>query len=259
MYQGEASLHVIARRAADATGAVVAAEVAALRDRFSAADPDRHVFRTMTTYPTTGRSPVFGMIAPFVFPLLGLVTLALLVACFNLANLPLARSSGRGQEFGVRLALGAGRGRLVRQLVTECLLLTLVGAGAGLVLARWAAGLLLAIDLPTPGVSAVTLTVDVRFDWRVFAFATTPAALAVLTFGLVPVWQTTRAESHPTVRRQAVPPTWRRLSRTRALLITAQLAVSVVLLTATGFCCRAGEMRPRRTSGSTRRRCWPSP
>ena len=232
---GEASLHVIARRAADATGAAVAAEVAALRDRFSAADPDRHFFRTMTTYPTTGRSPVFGMIAPFVFPLLGLVTLALLVACFNLASLLLARLSGRGQEIGVRLALGAGRGRLVRQLVTESLLLTLVGAGAGLVLARWAAGLLLAIDLPIPGLSAVTLTVDVRFDWRVFAFATTTAALAVLTFGLVPAWQTTRAASHPTVRRQAVPLTGRRLSRTRALLITAQLALSLVLLTATGL------------------------
>ena len=232
---GEDSLHVIARRAADATGAAVAAEVATLRDRFSAADPDRHFFPTMTTYPTTGRSPVFGMIAPFVFPLLGLVTLALLVACFNLASLLLARSTARGQEMGVRLALGAGQGRLVRQLVTESLLLTLVGAGAGLVLARWAAALLLAIDLPIPGLSAVPLMVDVRFDWRVFAFATTTAALAVLTFGLVPAWQTTRAASHPTVRRQAVPLTGRRLSRTRALLITAQLALSVVLLTAAGL------------------------
>ena len=173
---------------------------------------------------------MFGAIAPFVFPLLGLVTLALLVACFNLASLLLARSSARGQEIGVRLALGAGRGRLVRQLATESLLLTLVGAGAGLVLARWAAGLLVAIDLPISELAA--LTVDVRFDWRVFAFATTTAALAVLTFGLVPAWQTTRAASRPTVRRQAVPLTSRPVSRTRALLITAQLALSVVLLTA---------------------------
>ena len=229
----EHSLHVIARRAADATGAAVAAEVAALRDRFSAAEPDRHFFRTMTTYPTTGRSPVFGAIAPFVFPLLGLVTLALLAACFNLASLLLARSTARGQEIGVRLALGAGRGRLVRQLVTESLLLTLVGAGAGLVLARWAAGLVVAIDPPVPGLDA--LAVDVRFDWRVFAFATTTAALAVLTFGLVPAWQTTREAAGPTVRRLAAPLTWRPLSRTRALLITAQLALSVVLLTAAGL------------------------
>ena len=126
---GEASLHVIARRAPDASGAAVAAEVATLRDRFSAADPDRHFFSTMTTYPTTGRSPAFGAVASFVFPLLGLVTLALLAACFNLASLLLARSTARGQEIGVRLALGAGRGRVVRQLVTESLLLTLVGDG----------------------------------------------------------------------------------------------------------------------------------
>ena len=117
--------------------------------------------------------------------------------------------------------------------MTESLLLTLVGAGAGLVLARWAAGLVVAIDPPVPGLDA--LAVDVRFDWRVFAFATTTAALAVLTFGLVPAWQTTREASGPTVRRLAAPLTWRPLSRTRALLITAQLALSVVLLTAAGL------------------------
>ena len=230
---GEASLHVIARRAPDASGAAVAAEVAALRDRFSAADPDRHFFATMTTYPTTGRSPAFGAVASFVFPLLGLVTLALLAACFNLASLLLARSTARGQEIGVRLALGAGRGRVVRQLVTESLLLTLIGAGAGLVLARWSAGLLVAVDPPVPGVDA--LAVDVGFDWRVFAFAATTAGLAVLTFGLVPAWQTTRAASRPTVGREAAPLTGRPLSRARALLITAQLALSVVLLTAAGL------------------------
>lgn len=230
---GEASLHVIARRAPDASGAAVAAEVATLRDRFSAADPDRHFFGTMTTYPTTGRSPAFGAVAPFVFPLLGLVTLALLAACFNLASLLLARSTARGQEIGVRLALGAGRGRVVRQLVTESLLLTLVGAGTGLVLARWAAGLLVAFDPPVPGVDA--LAVDVGFDWRVFAFAAATAGLAVLTFGLVPAWQTTRAASRPTARREAAPLTGRPLSRARALLITTQLALSVVLLTAAGL------------------------
>ena len=230
---GEDSLHVIARRTADASDAAVAAEVATLRDRFSAADPDRHIFRTMTTYPTTGRSPAFGAIARFVFPLLGLVTLALLAACFNLASLLLARSTARGQEIGVRLALGAGRGRVVRQLVTESLLLTLIGTGAGLVMARWAVGLLLAIDPPVPGVEA--LAVDVGFDWRVFAFAATTAGLAGLTFGLVPAWQTTRAASRPTAGRDAVPLTGRPLSRARALLVTAQLALSVVLLTAAGL------------------------
>ena len=86
--EGDApSLHVIGRMADAVTQAAVQAEVSTLRDRFSGTDPDRHFFEAMTAYPASGPSPVMGAIAPFVFPLLGLVTLALLVACFNLASL----------------------------------------------------------------------------------------------------------------------------------------------------------------------------
>ena len=132
----------------------------------------------MTAYPASGASPVMGgAIAPFVFPLLGLVTLALLMACFNLASLLLARSSARSHEVSVRLALGAGRGRLVRQLLTESVLLTLVGTAAGVMLARWGAGVLSAVELP---IFPVPLTLDVAVDWRVFLFAGGSAVMAVL-------------------------------------------------------------------------------
>ena len=148
-------------------------------------------------------------------------------------GLVLARSSARSHEVSVRLALGAGRGRLVRQLLTESVLLTLVGTAAGVMLARWGAGVLTAVELPIPELAAVTL--DVAVDWRVFLFAGGSAVVAVLTFGLTPVLQTTRVAAPLTLRREAPGLGGRRSSRTRAVLISAQLALSVVLLTATGL------------------------
>jgi predicted permease len=227
------SLHVIGRMSDGATARVVAAEVSTLRERFARTDPDRHVFETMTVIPASGQPPVMGAVAPFVFPLLGLVTLALLVACFNLASLLLARSSARGHEVGVRLALGAGRGRIVRQLLTESVLLTVVGAAVGLMLARWVSGVLSAVSLPLPELAAMTLDVDV--DWRVFLFASGSAVVAVLTFGVTPALQTTRVSAQQALGREASALGGRRSSRIRAVLISAQLALSVVLLTATGL------------------------
>ena len=110
------------------------------------------------------------------------VALVLLVACTNIANLLLARASARQREMAVRLTLGAGCVRLVRQLLTESLLLAGAGAAAGLVLSLWAAPLL--VSLVVPSDSSVQLPLGI--DWRVLSFIVAVCVATALLFGLVP-------------------------------------------------------------------------
>src|SRR5258708_28614000 len=119
--------------------------------------------------------------------LLGLAGFALLIACANLANLMLARGSGRVREFAVRLSLGATQSRLIWQLLWESLLLVLLGAASGLLLARFLGRSLIAL-LSTQGDS---LFVDLHPDWRVLGFTATLAAMTVLLFGLIPAFRAT--------------------------------------------------------------------
>jgi putative ABC transport system permease protein len=114
--------------------------------------------------------------------LLGIAGLVLLIACANLANLMLARASARGREIAVRMAIGASRGRLVRQLMTESLLISLLGATLGLLAAQALSRLLVSL-LSTAG---NTVFVNLDRDWRVLAFAGALALLTGLLFGLAP-------------------------------------------------------------------------
>jgi ABC-type antimicrobial peptide transport system permease subunit len=99
---------------------------------------------------------------------MSLAGLVLLIACANVANLILARANGRRKELAMRFALGASRGRMIRQLLTESVLLALCGGIAGLVFARWAAMALMSIRIPT---DLPLHLFDLRVDWRVFAFS----------------------------------------------------------------------------------------
>ena len=170
-----------------------------------------------------------GVLAAASTVLLGSAALVLLVVCANLANMVLSRAIGRQREMSIRLALGAGRGRLLRGLMAESLLLAAAGAGLGLLLSRWATALLLRALPPLP----FEIGLDVGADARVALFAVALAAGAALLFGLLPARQLARRDLAEELRAGA------RSSEGRAGawslrngLVVAQVAVSMVLLVA---------------------------
>jgi putative ABC transport system permease protein len=159
--------------------------------------------------------------------LLAIAALVLLIACANLANLMLARASAREREVGVRLALGASRARLLRQMLIESLLLSAVGALCGAVLAQLLSRFLLAF-LSTQG---SPLFMDLRADWRVFAFTAALAVLTCVLFGLTPALRTTRIAPVSVLKSAGRGMTsGRERFGLRRLLVVSQVALSLTLL-----------------------------
>lgn len=168
--------------------------------------------------------------------LMAMVGLVVLIACANVANLLLARASSRQKEIAVRLALGAGPGRIVRQLLVESLLFSLLGAAAGLVIASWTTGLLLRA-LPFEGVAG---SLSAEPDLRVAAFALGLALVTTLLVGLVPALQATRPALAPTLKDQAGSlATAGAPLRFRKGLVVAQVALSALLLVGAGLFTRS--------------------
>ena len=168
-------------------------------------------------------------------PALLVVVLVLVIACANLANLMLARALVRQREIGVRLAMGASRGRLVRQLLTESLLIALAGAALGLVLSRWTVSTVSREFLSAVPASYGTVALDLSLSWRVVACTIALAGIAVLSFGLAPAWQVTSQSLTVALKGEDTALGTRiRRSRFRDALIAAQVAGSLVLLVASG-------------------------
>jgi len=166
--------------------------------------------------------------------LMGVVGLVLLLCCANVANLLLARGAGRTREFAVRRSLGAGRGRLIRQLLTESAILGLLGGGAGLLLAGWAVRLFPALLPPLP----VPLQFDVSPDWRVLAFTAGASLVTALLFGLAPALRASRADVASSLKESRPTGTGRRVTLQNGLVV-AQVAVSMVLLVGAGLFLRS--------------------
>ena len=168
-------------------------------------------------------------LAPVGAVLLGAVALVLLVACANLANMMLARASTRGREMAVRLAIGASPGRVVRQLLTESMILALAGAAAALALSYWLAGVIARFQPPLP----IEVRLDITPDWRVMLFTLGAAGITGMAFGLVPALRASRPDLIATLRGMADGAGGRgRRFGLRNVLVVVQVAISVVLMVA---------------------------
>jgi predicted permease len=175
--------------------------------------------------------PLIGNLRTQIWVLFGAVSCFLFMACANVAGLLQARATSRTVEIAVRSAIGAARRRIVRQLLTESLLLAVVGSALGLVLAYWALKGLLAVDtLLIPAWASVTM------DGRVLAFALLLAVLTTLLFGLIPAWEASRANLADSLKAGArLAGGDRRHTRIRSALVVVQITATVILLVGAGL------------------------
>jgi predicted permease len=205
-------------------------DMARVNRGLAAAYPD--VDTNIKTKITPLKEVLVGEVRPALLVLLGAVFFVLLIACVNVANLMLARSTARGREFAVRIALGAGQGRLIRQLLTESVVLSLIGGALGLMLAHWGTRLALRL-LP----QALPRSEAIGLDARVLLFTVLASAFAGILFGLAPALKTSQTRVSTTLNE-----TGRSVasSKTRAqsALVVVEMAMALVLLIGAGLMVR---------------------
>jgi putative ABC transport system permease protein len=210
----------------DAARADLTAVAASLAREF----PQSNARRTLRIQPL--HDDVVGDVRGALLLLLGAVGLVLLIACANVASLLLARASGRQRELAVRAALGASRGRLVRQLVAESLVLGAAGGVAGVIVGTWAVALLVNV-LP----EGIPRAEQIGLDARVAAIAVLLSLVSALLFGLVPAWQASRADASAVLHEAGTrgSTAGRGRARTRASVVVVEIALTLVLLVAAGL------------------------
>ncbi len=182
-----------------------------------------------------GRSNLRRQFSKPLLVLMATVALVLLIACANVANLLIARATARQKEIAVRLALGAGRWRIISQMLVESLSLSVLGGLAGLGLAVWMDRALIGFLPP----SSVPLSISSTPDWRILAFNLSLSILTGILFGLVPALQTTSPDVAPTLKDQAGSLAGGASVRLRKALVVAQVSLSLLLLIGAGLFIRS--------------------
>lgn len=227
--------HALGRLAPDATLEEANAALATVADRLRQRFPDSHSRRgaravQIGPVPGGGRGPV----TAFLGFILGLTAIVLLVTCANVAGMLLARAAARGKEVAIRLALGSGRARLVRQLLTESLGLFALGGLAGVGLAYAVTRTLEALPLPVP----VPVELSFAPDGRVLLFALALSLLTGIAFGLAPALQATTPDLVPALKEETGSGRGQG-ARLRRGFVAAQVALSAILLVSSGLFLRA--------------------
>ena len=227
-------LEVTARLKPGVTREQAQAAMAPLISQLSQEYPTTNDGTELTIVPKGAGSEVRSILSPVLTLLMVVVVLVLLIACFNIANLLLARATARQKEIGIRLAMGATRSRLIRQLLTESVLLALIGGVVGLLLAYGTTRLMQAFKPPT----SYPLMFDLSLDGFVLGFTFLLSVLTGIIFGLVPAFQTTRPALVPVLKDESAFQGYSKF-RLRNILVIAQIAVSLVLLISAGLFIRS--------------------
>jgi predicted permease len=225
------SIHGIGRLKPGVTVEQARADMAVITRNLAAAYPDANKGISATIVPL--KQEMVGDIRPYLLVLLAAVGFVLLIACVNVANLLLARSTGRTQEFAIRAALGAGQGRVIRQLLTESVLLAMAGGGLGLLLASWGTRAALGV-LPT----ALPRAQEIGLDTRVLTFTALVSLLAGIFFGLAPALKTSKPDLHETLKEGGRGASGAR-HRVHGVFVAVEMAMAVVLLIGAGLMIRS--------------------
>jgi putative ABC transport system permease protein len=227
-YRGVHFLRTYARLKPGVIVAQAQSEMGAIDKRLADAFPAENKRRQTVLIPLHDR--VVGQVKPALLIIFGAVVLVLLIACVNFAGLLLARAAAREQELVVRVALGAGRLRLTRQLLTESVLIALLGGAAGVALVAWGIDLLVAMK---PANLPRLETIGV--DGRVLLFALGVSVLTGVVFGLAPVWQATRVNVSDALKEGGRGEAGAAKHRLRSALVVIEMALALVLLTGAGL------------------------
>jgi predicted permease len=235
----DSGLRVLGRLQPGVTPAQAMAAAEPTERRLAQEFPDSHKDFSLLVLPELSARPepgLGGFMSTAVIVFMLLVGLVLLIACANVANLILARANARRKEIATRTALGASRWRMMRQLLTESILLALCGGIVGIAFARWAALALMSIHIPT---DLPLRLFDLRMDWRIFGFSFFAAAMTGVVAGLVPAIQASRTDLADTLKAGGRSGASEGHHRFRNALVVAQVAVSLLLLACAGFFIRS--------------------
>ncbi len=239
-------LRVIGRLAPGVTWAQARAEMNAIDARLAAAYPQENAAMQINMVPL--RERIVGLVQPVLLILFGAVGFVLLIACANVANLLMVRAAGRKREFAIRAALGASRGRLVSQLLTESLILALAGGALGFLVAQWGTVLLVA-GIPQNVIDYMPFLRETQPSPAILAFLCGAAVMTGILFGLAPALQVSHEKVSDALKEESRTAAGGTRTWLRDALVVVEIAFSLVLLAGAGLLVQSLSALLRRNPG----------